>query len=36
VTFVDRTNYQALLAKPDNGVSGLPVTREDWYTHAAV
>jgi cyclopropane-fatty-acyl-phospholipid synthase len=28
--------YQALLAKPDNGPSGLPLTREDWYTRAAV
>jgi cyclopropane-fatty-acyl-phospholipid synthase len=28
--------YQALLAKPDNGASGLPLTREDWYTHATV
>ncbi len=23
--------YQALLAKPDHGRSGLPLTREDWY-----
>ncbi len=23
--------YQALFAKPDRGVSGLPLTREDWY-----
>jgi cyclopropane-fatty-acyl-phospholipid synthase len=24
--------YQALLAKPDNGVTGLPLSRADWYT----
>jgi cyclopropane-fatty-acyl-phospholipid synthase len=24
--------YQALLAKPDQGRSGLPLTRNDWYT----
>ncbi len=23
--------YQSLLAKPDHGVTGLPLTREDWY-----
>lgn len=23
--------YQALLVKPDNGKSGLPLTRDDWY-----
>jgi hypothetical protein len=23
--------YQTLLAKPVNGVSGLPLTRRDWY-----
>ena len=23
--------YQALLAKPDGGNSGLPLTRADWY-----
>jgi cyclopropane-fatty-acyl-phospholipid synthase len=23
--------YQALLAKPDHGESGLPLTRADWY-----
>jgi cyclopropane-fatty-acyl-phospholipid synthase len=23
--------YQSLLVKPDNGRSGLPLTREDWY-----
>jgi cyclopropane-fatty-acyl-phospholipid synthase len=23
--------YQALLVKPDNGASGLPLTRSDWY-----
>ena len=23
--------HQALLAKPANGVSGLPLTRADWY-----
>jgi cyclopropane-fatty-acyl-phospholipid synthase len=26
------TIYQALLAKPDRGNSGLPLTRADWYT----
>jgi cyclopropane-fatty-acyl-phospholipid synthase len=25
------TNYQTLLAKPDRGNSGLPLTRDDWY-----
>jgi hypothetical protein len=25
------TIYQALLAKPDHGRSGLPLTRADWY-----
>lgn len=25
------TLYQTLLLKPDDGVSGLPLTREDWY-----
>jgi cyclopropane-fatty-acyl-phospholipid synthase len=25
------TIYQTLLAKPDGGVSGLPLTRADWY-----
>lgn len=24
--------YQTLLVKPDNGVSGLPLTRSDWYS----
>ncbi len=24
--------YQSLLVKPDEGKSGLPLTREDWYT----
>ncbi len=29
---VGRNNiYQALLAKPDRGISGLPLTRADWY-----
>ena len=23
--------YQTLLVKPDNGQSGLPLTRADWY-----
>lgn len=23
--------YQVLMAKPDRGASGLPLTREDWY-----
>jgi hypothetical protein len=23
--------YQTLLVKPDNGASGLPITRNDWY-----
>jgi cyclopropane-fatty-acyl-phospholipid synthase len=23
--------YQALLVKPENGVTGLPLTRSDWY-----
>jgi len=27
--------YQALLAKSDGGASGLPLTREDWYTRTA-
>ena len=28
-----RTNiYQTLLAKPDRGMSGLPLRRADWYT----
>jgi len=28
----DRINvYQALLAKPDKGGSGLPLRRADWY-----
>jgi cyclopropane-fatty-acyl-phospholipid synthase len=26
-----RNLYQALLVKPDQGRSGLPLTREDWY-----
>jgi cyclopropane-fatty-acyl-phospholipid synthase len=26
--------YQALLARPDGGASGLPLTREDWYARA--
>jgi len=24
--------YQTALVKPDHGVSGLPLTRDDWYT----
>jgi cyclopropane-fatty-acyl-phospholipid synthase len=24
--------YQSLMAKPDQGNSGLPLTRADWYT----
>ncbi len=29
---IDRiTIYQTLLAKPDRGKSGLPLTRTDWY-----
>jgi cyclopropane-fatty-acyl-phospholipid synthase len=28
--------YQALFAKPDNGASGLPLTREDLYARTAV
>ncbi len=27
----DITLFQTLLAKPDQGVSGLPLTRQDWY-----
>ena len=23
--------YQTLLAKPDGGMSGLPLSRADWY-----
>src|SRR5262249_55419440 len=26
------TIYQTLLAKPDHGASGLPLTRADWYS----
>jgi hypothetical protein len=26
--------YQTLLAKPDHGRSGLPLTRADWYGSA--
>lgn len=26
--------YQTLLAKPEKGKSGLPLTREDWYTRS--
>lgn len=26
--------YQALLVKPDEGASGMPLTREDWYGRA--
>jgi hypothetical protein len=28
--------YQALAAKPSNGLSGLPLTREDWYARVGV
>jgi cyclopropane-fatty-acyl-phospholipid synthase len=27
----DANVYQALLAKPDGGMSGLPLSRADWY-----
>jgi cyclopropane-fatty-acyl-phospholipid synthase len=27
--------YQALLSRPERGVSGLPLTREDWYAPGA-
>jgi cyclopropane-fatty-acyl-phospholipid synthase len=31
---IDRiTIYQTLLAKPDRGDSGLPLTRADWYAY---
>ncbi len=26
--------YQTLLVKPDNGLSGLPLSRSDWYAHS--
>jgi hypothetical protein len=26
--------YQTLLVKSDKGRSGLPLTREDWYTRS--
>jgi cyclopropane-fatty-acyl-phospholipid synthase len=29
---IDRVNvYQVLLSRPDHGLSGLPLTREDWF-----
>jgi len=27
--------YQMLLSRPDRGRTGLPLTRDDWYSHAA-